>query len=433
MTGKLVIGVLLLTLFSGLLGCANENSTLVLTTIPTATTATRSTETVTHPIETNTPLPTLVPTLSIATPTFRPRPTITPAPSPTSIILRATPVAGSFCPSNIQVNQVAPGLDPSGFEWSAAILPMGDPCVNQIVVDPRDDRVWYVAGQKGIYITHDGGTTWELALAPNTTFSTYIALDAVDPNIVYAGNKTQVFVSTDRGRNWKTSGNFPAETYVFTIQPMRDGTVYLGLNWGRSNTPNGVWVSRDRGATWQLLTFEPLRKGLVVHTIAQDPRDGTLYAGVEIFDHPQPYKPPFLRSSDAGKTWVDISGKTITWHVIEIQIDVKRGYVFAMTEGAGLYGSADRGENWKRLGGDFGLTLSLDSNNPRQLFGGKVQLRNLTGGAFWSTDAGTTFTPIGLNGVSVSSFSQNASGTMLYAAAYASGIYISKIPSAPSR
>ena len=74
------------------------------------------------------------------------------------------------------------------------------------------------------------------------------------------------------------------------------------------------------------------------------------------------------------------------------------------------------------------MTLLLDPNYPSRLFGGKVSVRNHLGGAFVSTNDGAAFTSIGLNGITVGSLSLNGNSTTVYAASYASGIYISRIP-----
>ena len=50
------------------------------------------------------------------------------------------------------------------------------------------------------------------------------------------------------------------------------------------------------------------------------------------------------------------------------------------------------------------------------------------GGAWVSTNEGKSFTAIGLPGATVGQLSFNGTHTKLYAAAYASGVYISPMP-----
>ena len=167
-----------------------------------------------------------------------------------------------------------------------------------------------------------------------------------------------------------------------------------------------------------------------MHDLARASTDGTLYAGTEIFDHPAPYDPPFFRSTDGGVTWTDVAG-TLPWHVVSIAVRPTDGYVYALTEGAGLYGSSSKGTTWNKLAATATvptLTLLMDPLKPTRLFGGRVRYSTLNGGAFLSVDAGKHFAPIGLPGVTVADLAMNGARTRLYAAAYASGIYVATIP-----
>ena len=52
----------------------------------------------------------------------------------------------------------------------------------------------------------------------------------------------------------------------------------------------------------------------------------------------------------------------------------------------------------------------------------------MNGGAFLSVNGGQTFQYIGLAGVTVGGLAVNGSSKKLYAAAYASGVYVAKVP-----
>jgi hypothetical protein len=169
-----------------------------------------------------------------------------------------------------------------------------------------------------------------------------------------------------------------------------------------------------------------------VWTLARDPISGRLYAGTEIFDHPQPYRPPFFRSSNGGVNWTNVAG-SLPWHVIEAAVRPTDGFVYALTEGPGLFGSANQGATWNPLAKVIGPSLSLlmDPAMPTRLFGGRPQKvggGKLNGGIFVSINAGKTFHAIGLKGVTVGGVALNGPRTQLFAAAYASGVYVSPVP-----
>ena len=110
------------------------------------------------------------------------------------------------------------------------------------------------------------------------------------------------------------------------------------------------------------------------------------------------------------------------------------GYVYALTEGDGLYGSANKGGSWRPPAPlpAPSISLAVHPAKPTHLFGGQQRYATLAGGVFLSTDSGKAFAPIGLAGVTVAGVAINAPGTRLYASAYGSGIYTAPIPASAS-
>ena len=284
---------------------------------------------------------------------------------------------------------------------------------------------------KGLYVSRDGGVTRALPLK-GMMVSGAFAIDPHDANTVYApvrdvpGNVTNFYLSNDRGRSWRLASKL--SEYIYALFVGNDGAIYLGPAWGDSKTANGLLVSRDRGASWQALPFRSTVQGLICWSIAQDPNDGTLYVGTEIYNHPAPYRPPFYISHDGGKTWTENVG-AIPWHVVGLQIDPRTSFIYALMEGLGVMGSSDHGQNWTKLALDPGIFLLLDRNHPGRLFGGSPAFNNLHSGcALVSLDGGQSYRPIGLRSAHASTLALNGDSTRLYVASNASGPYVSPIP-----
>jgi hypothetical protein len=128
-------------------------------------------------------------------------------------------------------------------------------------------------------------------------------------------------------------------------------------------------------------------------------------------------------------TWTNVGGP-LPWHVIGATVRPADGYVYALTEGSGVYGSATAGAFWfppvDSLGlGDF---LLMDPKQPVRLYAGRQKYSTLNGGVFLSINAGQAFQPVGLAGVTVSGLALNGNSKRLYAAAYASGVYVATVP-----
>jgi photosystem II stability/assembly factor-like uncharacterized protein len=327
----------------------------------------------------------------------------------------------SSCPFNIPVISLPP-QNVNGFGWGPQILPMNDPCVGSIAVDPTNDQAWYVGGLSGLYMTKDGGQSWTHPISGSVGT---ILLVPGSPELVYVSVESRLYLSRDEGKNWALLHTFehPIRSVLVGIQHL-----FVGLGWATHAQPSGIFVSNLGGGLWDFHSFGQGQTGLIVWTLARDPQDGTLYAGTEIFDHPQPYHPPFFRSTNGGLTWTNVAG-TLPWHVVAAAVRTD-GYVYALTEGAGLFGSPDKGMTWKPPVNTVGPTVSLlmHPKKPTHLFGGRQKVGTLSGGAFLSANAGSSFQPIGLLGTTVAALSANGAGTRLYAVAYSSGVYVSAIP-----
>jgi photosystem II stability/assembly factor-like uncharacterized protein len=103
--------------------------------------------------------------------------------------------------------------------------------IGRIVVDPNDpDRIWVSVsgnlftpgGERGVYVSNDGGSTWQQSLAPpnDTTGSTDLAVDPSD------------------------SDHLIATMWDHIRKP--DARIYTGIG-------SGIWETHDGGATWQRL------------------------------------------------------------------------------------------------------------------------------------------------------------------------------------
>jgi photosystem II stability/assembly factor-like uncharacterized protein len=326
------------------------------------------------------------------------------------------------CPYGIPVVALPP-QQVNGFSWGPPIRPLSDACIGDIAVSPTNDHAWYVSGVSGLYMTKNAGQAWTHPIAGGAG---PLLLVPGSPELVYVGIGGALYLSRDEGKNWTLLHTF-AEPVTSLLVAGRH--LFVGLAWSNHVQPSGIFVSNLGAGNPVFHAFGPGHTGLIVWTLAHDPQSGELYAGTEIFDHPQPYHPPFFRSSDGGVTWTNVAG-TLPWHVYRAAVRPADGYVYALTEGSGVFGSADKGTTWlpPSPGPCPSISLLIHPKKPKHLFGGRQKAALLGGGVLLSQNEGKSFTPIGLGGVTVSGLAVNGAGTRLYAVAYASGIYSSPIP-----
>ncbi|HLF62232.1 MAG TPA: hypothetical protein VI603_00660 [Saprospiraceae bacterium] len=160
---------------------------------------------------------------------------------------------------------------------------------NEILMDPRDPNVLYVATHQRrrhvftyvgsgpgstIYKSTDGGTTWEKAVTGLPTVEIGrigLALAPSNPDMIYAiieaaEGKSGVFRSTDRAASWEkrggysTSGNYYQE---ITVDPMNPDKLYSMDVW--------LQVSLDGGKTFNNVGEDT--KHVDNHCIWIDPHD----------------------------------------------------------------------------------------------------------------------------------------------------------------
>ncbi|MET1039149.1 MAG: exo-alpha-sialidase [Aeromicrobium sp.] len=153
-------------------------------------------------------------------------------------------------------------------EWGEGF---GGQAIHTIVPHPTDPDVVTVAmSTGGVYRSEDRGASW----APHNRGITTeflpgdapefgqcvhkVAVDAGDPDRLYAQNHGGVFRSDDAGRSWHPiSAGLPADFgFPIVAHPHRPGTIYVYplLGGDQRFSPGGkpaVWRSTDAGETWE--------------------------------------------------------------------------------------------------------------------------------------------------------------------------------------
>jgi hypothetical protein len=161
--------------------------------------------------------------------------------------------------------------------------------VYELRVAPSDCTRLYMAFRRRIYRSDDRAATWtETAfrdagpMDPNDRYRTWgekMAIDPVDPDVVYAGTPgSGLWVTTDGGASWRLVAGVPTSTDAAGVT----GIVFDpsgGTTGGRTRTVyaassgHGVYRSTDGGATWA-----PLDGGPSTVTHAAVAVDGAYYA-----------------------------------------------------------------------------------------------------------------------------------------------------------
>lgn len=318
--------------------------------------------------------------------------------------------------------------DTRPYDWQSVPFGAGG-FVNGFVWHPREAGLLYARTDVGgAYRFDPAGQAWvplldHLGRADADLMGVLsLALDPAEPDRVYAAcglytgewsRQAALLASTDRGASWqvhelgfKLGGNEPGRGSGERLQvdPNLGDVLFLGT------TRNGLWRSADRGRRFERLGgFAPQHASLVL----VDPRSGmrgsasrTVYAG----SHDQP---GLYVSQDGGQSFSREPGTPAQAPQRTAFGPDGTLYVsFALGRGqaAPNPGNAHTGSVWKRDaagrwseitpvkpgGHGFGYSgLDVDARVPGRLVVATIERWGEGDEVFLSTDAGSTWTPLG--------------------------------------
>lgn len=239
--------------------------------------------------------------------------------------------------------------------------------ISRVLVHPFDSNVvwvtaqgplWSKGGDRGVYKTTDGGTTWNKTLGDNEwTGATDIVMDPRDPDVLYAatwqrhrtvaaymggGPGTALYKSTDGGNNWtKLTNGIPTSWMGKTglaISYHNPDVVYAALELDRRK--GGLYRSDDAGGSWTKMS-ETISGGTGPHyyqeLYASPHQEGRLY----LMDN------NLQISEDGGKTFYRMNerNKHGDNHAIAFRKS-DPNYLLVGSDG-GLYESFDLTKTWK--------------------------------------------------------------------------------------
>ena len=248
-----------------------------------------------------------------------------------------------------------------GESWTGVLT--GVRC-GELSVDPEDGQTLriLVGTERRLWTSHDGGETWtQGGLAPA---SGRILRDPANPSALFLAGVDGLFRSEDEGASW-----FGWARRGFSITGVRvllgsrerggsaDGTLYVSLgspvpaSASLDALPQPLMKSFNAGRSWAEL---PLAG---VAALAVDPGDpGHLYAVSELFEDRNRVNRVY-ESTDGGLNWALAATQPFTSltsagtprvpRVTGLRVLIDPRFVYATTEGGGVFRSTDRGRTWR--------------------------------------------------------------------------------------
>ena len=314
----------------------------------------------------------------------------------------------------------------AGLTWKPMGLPASEH-IGKILVDPRNSNVVFVAaegplwssgGERGLYKTSDGGSTWELALEiDENTGVTDVEFDPSNPEVLYAaayqrrrhtwsllggGPNSGIYKSRDGGKSWRRmTAGLPAGDMGkigLAVTVADPEIVYATIE--ADQREKGFYRSDDKGESWEKRN-DYISGGTGPHyyqEIEASPVDPDLVYQMDVFLHV---------TRDGGRTF-DYLGTGREKHSDNhaLWIDPADGEHLIAGTDAGLYESFDEGTSWRHFPNlpisQF-YKLALDTAEPfYNIMGGAQDLGTLIGPSRTTNVEGVRnqdwFVPLGADG-----------------------------------
>ncbi len=263
--------------------------------------------------------------------------------------------------------------------------------IGEVFVHPKDPNKVYVAAQgnpwgadehRGLYLTNDGGETWEKILYVNDHSGIVdMTVSPDDPNFMMitswdfqrkpwvvqsGGPGSKVFKTTDGGKNWKviTKGlpRLKGKMGV-DISPANPNVVYLAIE--AFEREGGVYRSDDAGETFKQVTNDPTtyaRAWYYMHIIA-DPNDE---------DEIWVLNSSAMKSIDGGKTYKGNRGSHVDHH--DMWINPNNSNIMINGNDGGASVTYNGGKTWSSIynqpTGQFYRALT-DNGYPYRVYSGQ--------------------------------------------------------------
>ncbi len=224
----------------------------------------------------------------------------------------------------------------SGTTWQDIFTDQTSYSVGCLTIDPRHpDTIWVGSGENvsgrhvgygdGVYRSRDGGQTWQNMGLTKSEHIGRILLHPEDPNVVYVaaqgplwsgGGERGLFMSVDGGITWEKvlgGGEFTGVGEV-VIDPF-DSSILYATTWQRfrdvavlmdGGPESGIHKSTDGGRTWrELKTGLPTEDMGKIGLALSPQKAGVMYAAIELGARTG----GFYRSTDGGESWEKRSNK----------------------------------------------------------------------------------------------------------------------------
>lgn len=264
----------------------------------------------------------------------------------------------------------------------------------------------------GVFRSRDNGVHWA-RISPAGSSEIHevesVAIDPVDPNVIYVGTWHLPWKTTDGGASWHNMKDGiidDSDVFSIIVDPTNPKVVY-------ASACSGIYKSSNGGDLFHKVQGIP-STARRTRKLAQDPEQvNIVFAGTT---------EGLYRTTDAGAQWERMTPPDAIVNDVYIDPNDSKRVVIA-TERGGVYRSEDGGSSFESSNDGFSArqvsAYAQDARDPNTLYVGVVNDK-ATGGVFQSTDGAVHWTQQseGLHGRDVFSLLSLPEGDLLAGTAH---------------
>jgi photosystem II stability/assembly factor-like uncharacterized protein len=251
-----------------------------------------------------------------------------------------------------------------GDTWNPLTFPAESrSTLHALVIDASRPNVYWVAVSSempqfaGVFCSVDEGVTWQSVAGLERKQVWALVFWKVDSHVIAAGTEDGVYLTRDGGKDWTLLSlpgtAWPHPVVSLTFDPEDANTIYAG-------TPHLAWKTIDGGRTWKRIPRGMQEDSDIFFLDVDVRRRSHLFAAA---------CSGIYRSLDGGSTWLSLEralGGAIRTYVVTRAPDSPDA-VYAGTS-VGLIVSPDSGATWYRLLANAARSLAFDPDDPHRIF-----------------------------------------------------------------
>ena len=231
-----------------------------------------------------------------------------------------------------------PGM--AGLSWTQIMLAQASPAVRGLSICKSKPEYMIAGTLAGAYVTADGGRNWKKVGGNILQKAESVAMDPMDPKIVYVGTWRLGYKSSDFGKTWiRVDNGMPLDSDLFSIAiDARNPSVLY------SSACSGVYRSTNLARSWTRLRLLPDRFTIRAQAVYLDPLNHQrVYSGTT--------EGLFVSSND-GQNWTRLTASNVTVNAIQVNPENNRQILIG-TEYDGILSSEDGGKTWRTSNAGF--------------------------------------------------------------------------------